>query len=297
MEYKVIRGQEESSKQASSSSFPFDWVLTQDGSLTLKPHGKNSEWMHSLAGAYSETQYIYGQTLRKVLSNWPSDQKVQILSLGLGLGYVEVLCAVESLRHQVPFSITTYESEKSLIDFFQSHWDFKGFSLDSMSENSDFTSMFSPQIQDESLNSLCSHFRSFVGTVNSGMDTGFWAFFISQYGQDHVLKALELLKQNHIFRGVLDSKELNPERGEFCCRNIVFYDAYSSKTHPELWEESFLDQFIQKFCDSQCAFSSYAKVGSLNRMLKKHGFVMDKKSLGFASKRQSTRAFRGLKNL
>ena len=297
MDHKVIRGQGESSRRTLSSSFPFDWVLTQDGSLTLKPHGKNSEWMHSLAGAYSETQYIYGQTLRKLLSTWPSDQKMHVLSLGLGLGYVEVLCAVESLRHQVSFSITTYESEKSLIDLFKNHSNFKESSLTAMSENSGFASLFSPQIEGENLNGLCSHSRSFVEMVNSGMRTGFWAFFINQYGQNHVFKALELLKKSHIFRGVLDSKELNPEKRDLYCMNVIFYDAYSSKTHPELWEESFLDQFIQKFCDPLCAFSSYAKVGSLNRMLKKHGFVVDKKSLGFASKRQSTRAFRGSKNL
>ena len=70
----------------------YAFEATEDGSQTLRLGlGEGaSEAMHSLRGAFSETDYIYGEALRAALTRgWP----LNVLSMGLGLGYVELLSA------------------------------------------------------------------------------------------------------------------------------------------------------------------------------------------------------------
>lgn len=67
-------------------------LITGDGSPTMlwRFPGGRAETMHSRDGAFSETDYIYGAAVRLLAErNWPA----KILSVGLGLGYNEILAA------------------------------------------------------------------------------------------------------------------------------------------------------------------------------------------------------------
>lgn len=72
-------------------------VLTADGSPSLK-YGLSEagEGMHHSGGAWSETRQIYGRLIGPVLAL----EKPRFLSLGLGLGYNEILIADEGLRQE-----------------------------------------------------------------------------------------------------------------------------------------------------------------------------------------------------
>jgi hypothetical protein len=75
--------------------------------------------MHHLGGAYAETQYIYGEAFRRLttyqdLADW------NVLVVGLGLGYIELLSVAEALKNNKKIHILTYEIEKDLVDLFLS---------------------------------------------------------------------------------------------------------------------------------------------------------------------------------
>lgn len=95
----------------------FSVLQTADGSPSLRGE---TEPMHHLGGAYSETQYIYGEALRRLaehkeLVSW------NVLVVGLGLGYIELLSVAEALKHQKKIHLLTYEIEAELVDLFI-HW-------------------------------------------------------------------------------------------------------------------------------------------------------------------------------
>lgn len=76
--------------------------------------------------------------------------------------------------------------------------------------------------------------------------------------------------------------------------NGVFYDAFSSEADKELWNENYLSEFMDNYCDkTDCYFSTYAATGNLKRALKEKGFLLEKKA-GFGFKRESTFATRSL---
>ncbi|MEO0336841.1 MAG: hypothetical protein AAF202_10620, partial [Pseudomonadota bacterium] len=72
-------------------------LTTKDGSPTLEitVEGVN-ENMHNFHGAFSETDYIYGEALRWALAS--PVPTLRVLSVGLGLGYNEIMTAAWSLR-------------------------------------------------------------------------------------------------------------------------------------------------------------------------------------------------------
>ena len=94
----------------------YEFVSTGDGSPTLKwlkgtkgYHGE-PETMHHMGGAYSETQGIYGEILREIFPHG----KGSVVSVGLGLGYIEMLVAVEAIKHNLSPKIVrtlSFESE------------------------------------------------------------------------------------------------------------------------------------------------------------------------------------------
>ena len=70
------------------SNLPFEIVITKDGSPSLAFFKDgHSQMMHASGGAYSETEYIYGKTLDLAHDTFDS---LQVLSVGLGFGYVEL---------------------------------------------------------------------------------------------------------------------------------------------------------------------------------------------------------------
>lgn len=90
------------------------------------------------------------------------------------------------------------------------------------------------------------------------------------------------------FRGEVDALEVQNKKNQVIC-----YDAFSKSTDSPLWEDSFLENFIENYCGDKCIFASYAKTGSLTRALKNKGFRLINKK-GFAGKREATLATRGL---
>jgi tRNA U34 5-methylaminomethyl-2-thiouridine-forming methyltransferase MnmC len=71
----------------------------------------------------------------------------------------------------------------------------------------------------------------------------------------------------------------------------IFYDAFSSKTSPHLWQESFLLDFFAKACAANCIVSTYACTGALKRALKASGFEVILLE-GFLGKRNRTMGVR-----
>ncbi len=94
----------------------FDVLWTGDGSPSLRGE---SESMHHLGGAYAETQYIYGEALRR-LGEWNDLTQWNILIVGLGLGYIELLTMAEALKVNKKLHLLTYEIEPSLVELFLS---------------------------------------------------------------------------------------------------------------------------------------------------------------------------------
>lgn len=71
------------------------------------------------------------------------------------------------------------------------------------------------------------------------------------------------------------------------------WDAFSQKTSPALWEESFLQDFFMRWsCPERAGLSTYACIGKLKRALRASGFTYEIRE-GFHGKRHSTFAWRG----
>ncbi|APB34600.1 hypothetical protein GlitD10_2268 [Gloeomargarita lithophora Alchichica-D10] len=99
----------------------FATVITNDGSPTIRDLGTtNRECMHHSGGAYSETQYVYGEAIRAVIKNWINPY---FLIVGLGLGYIEILIACECLKSQKSGNcrVISFESQVYWREQFH-HW-------------------------------------------------------------------------------------------------------------------------------------------------------------------------------
>lgn len=134
--------------------------------------------------------------------------------------------------------------------------------------------------------------ESFLKYLDSGVDReSTYAEVFQAVGVDRIevreflLPALQQ-KQWQIkgdFSKVLD--EVHPQY------QILLYDAFSSKTDPELWGEDFLTTFFQENVDRESVLSTYACTGALKRSLKNTGFTVQLRP-GFQSKRECTFAER-----
>lgn len=231
-------------------------VETEDGSPSLEfcapaDSLKSEEKMHSWEGAFSETVFVYGAALDLAFDNkWP----IRVFSLGLGLGYNEVMTAAFCLAKGVDsWSCVSFESDPWLKDQFVC-W-IRG-------QSSEFSDAY-----DDILNRMSDHHRVDQAAVKS-----------------RLLKALEeeclLLKEAY-------TKEV--DLAKFGVR-ICFYDAFSEKVSPMLWTDEVLKQTILGMA-SEGVFATYAAKGRLNRALKDHGFTLLERP-GFGKKKQSTLAIR-----
>ncbi len=78
----------------------FEPILTKDGSFTLKKIGLVEE-MHARGGALSESIFIYFYALEQFFKECKDGEEVEILSIGLGMGYNEILSACAYLNTRV----------------------------------------------------------------------------------------------------------------------------------------------------------------------------------------------------
>jgi hypothetical protein len=85
-----------------------------------------------------------------------------------------------------------------------------------------------------------------------------------------------------ILDGALDGKTQFPKPAQG-----ILFDAFSSRTSPELWTEDFLLHFFAAATDEYCLVSTYACTGALKRALKQREFEIVLRE-GFHGKRNST---------
>jgi tRNA U34 5-methylaminomethyl-2-thiouridine-forming methyltransferase MnmC len=238
----------------------YELVLTEDQSPTLRWLGSETqETMHHRGGAYSETQAIYGHPLRESLQAGQSS----VLSVGLGLGYNEILTGLEALRFGLAPSqvrLLSYESDP----FLKSH--------------------FLEWVQASHTDLVYDEIFKFFQTDVDPQRAGAQATIPKEDLKKWLLQAHE--KNSWKLEGAL---EANFEIAEsYAC---IFYDAFSSKTSPHLWQEGFLSEFFNKACGKPCWMSTYACTGALKRALKSQRFELVIRD-GFQSKRNSTLGLR-----
>lgn len=232
----------------------FFFLETADGSpsLRLTRPDRETESMHSLRGAFSETDYIYGDAMRWVLEREP---ELKLLSVGLGLGYIEILAiAVASSLHR-PVSIQSFEAVPELIQNFRI-W------CEDRTLPQDF------QVAYDRIASMTA----------------------ARYGLDKIDIKTEL--RQALSNGKITLHGALEASTQFSTRaNCIAFDAFSSKTDPELWTPEFLNDFFAQAAAPTCVVSTYACTGHLKRSLKANGFSLSIRD-GYASKRQSMFASR-----
>jgi hypothetical protein len=245
------------------------FLQTADGSPSLRfhldpidEHGRKSESMHSHRGAFSETAYIYGSAVETTLRNGLAPR---FFSLGLGLGYNELLTTALVLKYSKP------EFGRDLFGVY-------GESFEAVPE----------------LNSL---FAAWVSGTDVRADFQAAYDFILQACAQHTgLEAPEIREQlaSWIKNGQWLLRSALTHQSEFSSQFSCFlFDAFSSKTSPELWDEPFLDRLFATLPGPQAVLSTYACTGALKRTLRANGFTLDIRE-GFASKRDSTFALKGV---
>lgn len=238
----------------------FQFEATEDGSPTariLEPGSETpSEAMHSLRGAFSETVYIYGAALNRAShERFPE----RVLSMGLGLGYVELLSSAIALRDLRKLEGESFEIVPELRDYFKAWVTREGeCPEDFQKAYDDICERTAKEILGDAAKSNDIR-SSFAAALES--DTWFLR---------HDLSA--------------ETRFAHPF-GTIC------FDAFSSKSTPDLWTEEFLLEFLKKAAAPSCVLSTYACTGSLKRALKSEGFEITIRE-GFSSKRDSTFAVR-----
>jgi hypothetical protein len=244
--------------------FHYAFQTTEDGSQTLRllvdeptpenMKGSTSEAMHSLRGAFSETNYIYGEALRYALGKgWP----LRVLSMGLGLGYVELLASGMAVKGapQLELEGESFEIVPELRNYFIS-W------LLGTECPKDFSDVYD-DILERTASACDVPAAEIKSKLGKSVGNGLW-------------KIREALNSDTDFVGRF---------------SVICFDAFSSKSTPDLWTEEFLNSFFEKACAAEAVLSTYACTGPLKRSLKSQGFTVTIRQ-GFSSKRDSTFAAR-----
>ena len=213
--------------------------------------------MHSLRGAFSETAYIYGEGNLWARQNFISDQ-IKVFSLGLGLGYVEILSAAHALAAGASIAGVSYEADLDLIAAFRA-W------LGAQSS----PGVVPFEIYDDILQRTAKQLNLPPEQIRRGLAAAI---------ETKAWRLHEALKPDSVF-----------DEARNC--HVIAFDAFSRKTTPELWTREFLDRFLSEVPAPQCVLSTYACTGDLKRALRQAGFNLQIRP-GFAAKRDSTFATR-----
>lgn len=242
--------------------------LTRDDSptLRLKPSEEEiqaqrmAEAMHHSGGAALESWYIYGSVIEKVFRNALKLEPIKICSVGLGLGYVEMMCALNA----VTFLTTT--SNRIEIDSFEI--------------DPGLVSFFSSWIRKENGQTAPVYDLAFKKLVDANS-------LFSKQSVDNVQSYLaNALKSNFLIHGnLIDYKRIKKW-------DIICFDAFSKKFSEDIWSEDFLNNFLKNHCSPACVFTTYAYTAELKRALVENNFVFVERP-GFSNKRKSTLAVRG----
>lgn len=210
--------------------------ITADGSptLELKRDDGYVEKMHHSGGALAESVYIYEAALIESLK---IDRKPHVLSLGLGLGYNEML-AIAQLKDR-DFKIHSFELREDLREAFTA-W-----ARGDSTPLADVFEMVGVQVARHS------------GTPAPELKA----------------RALVALNSNQLeLRGPFPQDAQGVEN----C-TCVFFDAFSRKMDPHLWAEAEIEAALKPMLAPQCVLATYAATGALNRILKNLGFTLQER--------------------
>jgi hypothetical protein len=241
-------------------------IYTASGTTSTSEPANTSETMHSLRGAFLETVYIYGKAYdtaielldQSINSSVEANRDPRVFSLGLGLGYVELLSSALSIRHGRKLCGASFEAVNELNSSFL-HW------LGLNGAASVPTHVYDGILERTSIETGVDAARIKL-EIREAIQAGSWIIEGPLTAQ-------------------LDSASLD---SPFHC---IAFDAFSGKSTPELWTREFLDAFLAKACAPICALSTYACTGHLKRALVASGFELTIRE-GYASKRDSTLATR-----
>lgn len=286
----------------------FQFVTTEDSSLTARigapglPKEECSEAMHSLRGAFSETVYIYGTAIERAFASIrpenagaPEKVNARVLSMGLGLGYVELLSAALALRFDVPVRGESFEIVPELREYFLAWLSGGDLPPDFAQAYDAICARTASEVSSRmAAGRTMSYLTGGAGTSEANEHANNGDVNGNGNGKTQALSAAEVKRA--LAMAVADGAWLIREeltattefKGKFGC---ICFDAFSSKTTPDLWSEEFLGAFFQKTADVACVLSTYACTGALKRALKAEGFVITIRE-GFSSKRDSTFAVR-----
>ncbi len=246
-------------------------LTTLDGSPSLRsklttPDGVEGESMHHLGGAYSETQYIYGEALRRT-EDIIMTQNFSVMVVGLGLGYIELLSMGEFLKFKT-------NGIRSCTEFSDIEFKMVSYEIDPFLKDGFIKWIFNKL---EPIHPLFEVYEEIALYLTKD------GYSISEI-KCHLVSAYEA-KRWIIFN------ELNLSNLPEFKVNKLLYDAFSGFSTPLLWEEGFLNQLLNKISANHCTFSTYACKGSLKRALILNSFEFQKKK-GFLGKRDSTFAIK-----
>lgn len=240
----------------------FQFAPTGDGSPTLEFHYDTGivEKMHHGKGAFSETLYIYK----------PALSGTRILSIGLGLGYNEVMTAAYALREGLEdnFYLLSFEKEAILSE--------QLFNYIQQTTHRDLSSYYMP-----------TNLRDDFMIAYEDIFTRMSAHFGIEASQIKNTMATWICEQRWQIQGEFDVTQ-GPTHEPF---HGIFYDAFSDKMSPEFWSEEFLLKFLELWAAPSCILATYAAKGTLNRALKAKGFNVELRE-GFGGKKESTLASR-----
>lgn len=232
-------------------------VLTADASPSLRStQSERAEAMHHLKGAWSETRYIY----QSVVSAAKDLGAKRFLSVGLGLGYNELLVLKTFLQAPENSFLMSFESD--------------------------------PWLSKNLLLALNEFAKNSNPTANEILNTYFTIFKLLQIETTQATAILKLYENGQWqIQGALNAQNSFAEAKDFLPFEVILFDAYSRMTSPELWAGSLLAQ-IEAHMAKQSVFTTYACTGDLRRFFLEKGFEFYKRP-GFSGKRDSSLASRG----
>ena len=242
-----------------NESLYFHILNTLDGSYsasTSTTPEMNQESMHSSQGAFTETEYIYGEAISFTLNKI---SQPTFLNLGLGIGYNELSVFCRMIKESIParaVNIISYEIHPELNKYFVDY----------------LAGRLKHSFLQKAYDNVFSHY---LEKYNFSKDQ------ISSLALEMLDKDRWVLKEN-----ILEDE--NPPSDISC----FLFDAYSKASSAELWTTDFLNYILKRAADKS-VFTTYAATGDLNRALRANNFWVHARA-GFAFKRQSTWALKGL---
>ena len=140
----------------------------------------------------------------------------------------------------------------------------------------------------EALPFLSDEFRRWAEGDDAGALAATYDRIAAGVGGNVRVRTAHALREGHLqLRGPFPD-----DLGQIDQANLVYFDAYSNKMDPHLWDEDMLTEVFGRVLAPDCVLATYAATGALNRVLRRLGFTRVEKP-GFLGKRQSTLGVRG----